>query len=120
MRYFILGWIFVIVVFVSSFPVTIHAVDETVSSNTKAEQPSLGNQAGETARELKEKAEVAGVEIAETSQKVQAQAQDVFKDLQKKWEVFSQQMQASFQQFSAQLKQQQEDFQKSFDKTPPS
>lgn len=88
--------------------------------NEQGSSQSLGAQAGETAKELKDKAEVASVKVAEASKKVEAEAQDLFKDLQKQWDEFAKRFQASLQQLSVQMKQQEEDFKKSFNKPPKS
>ena len=89
-------------------------------NDTQASPESFGGQTGDQARQLKETAQadyaVASAKVAETSKKVQADAQDAFKTLQQQWNDLSKQLQASAQQLSQQLQKQLDDFNKSFNK----
>lgn len=82
------------------------------------DQTSLGTQAGESARELKDKADqnyaVASAKVTEATKKVEAETQDALKTLQQQMDSLSKQLQVSTQQLSQQLQKQWEDFQKSF------
>ena len=82
------------------------------------DQASLGTQAGEAARELKDTAgEIlsnGATKVAESSKKVEAEVQDTFKTLQEQWDVLAKQLQEKTQQISQQLQQQAKDFNKSF------
>lgn len=82
---------------------------------------SLGGQAGEAARELKETAganyAVASAKVAETSQKVEAEAKDAFQSLREQWDALSKQVQESAKQLSGQVQKQWEDFNKSFNQS---
>lgn len=82
------------------------------------EQTSLGTQAGEAARELKGTADetlsTGAAKVAESSQKIQTEAQEAFKTLQQQWDVFAKQLQEKTQKIQQQLQQQWQDFSQSF------
>lgn len=97
-----------------------------------ADEPaSLGTQAGEAARDLKgtagETLSAGAIKVADSSKKIQTEAQDTLKTLREQWDVLakqlqektqqiSKQLQASAAQLSAQAQKQLEDFNKSFNK----
>lgn len=96
------------------------ASDDPAALETPASSPSIGAQAGEAARELKGTADQtlsAGAEkVAETSAKVQTEAQETMKTLQEQWDVLAKQLQEKTRQLQQQMDQQWQDFQKSFNK----
>lgn len=86
------------------------------SSEEDSGQPSLGSQAGETARQLKDAAAAeyatGSVKVKETSDKMKTEAQKTLDSLQVQWDQFSKQLQSSAQQLQQQLQKQWEDFNK--------
>ena len=88
------------------------------------EQASLGIQAGEAARELKDKAgeglSTGTTMVAESSRKVKTEAQETVKTLQQQWAVLAKQLQEKTQKIQKELAQQWRDFNKSFNEPPKS
>lgn len=85
------------------------------------DQSSLGTQAGEAARQLKNSADetyaIGTLKVKETEEMARDKAQDVFRTLQEQWDSLSLQLQKSTQQMSQQFQKQLEDFQKSFNQS---
>lgn len=81
---------------------------------------SLGAQAGESAKQLKETADetlsTGAMKVAESSKKVETEVQATVKTLQEQWDVLAKQLQEKTKQIQAQLQVQWQDFQKSFNK----
>lgn len=99
-----------------------YAADDKASPTAPAAPQSLGGQAGEAARTLKETAgeslSTGAAKVAVSSQKVQSEAQDTLKTLQQQWDVLAKQLQEKTKQIQAQLQQQWQDFNKSFSQPP--
>ncbi len=97
-----------------------YAADEQASLGTQATPQSLGGQAGEAARELKDTASeglsTGEAKVAESSKKVEVEAQETLKTLQQQWDVLAQQLQEKTQELRKQIEQQWQDFNKSFNK----
>lgn len=95
-----------------------YAADDQTSSGIPAVSQSIGGQAGEAARELKNTADAGlsagAVKVAESSKKVQAEAQETIKTLQGQWDVLAKQLREKTQEIQKQLEQQWQDFNKSF------
>jgi hypothetical protein len=84
------------------------------------EKASLGTQAGEVARELKDTAgeslSTGAMKVAESSKKVEAEVQQTAQTLQQQWDVLAKQLQEKTQQMQKELAQQWQDFNKSLNK----
>ena len=97
-----------------------YAADDQTSSGTPATPQSLGGQAGESAKELKDTADktlsTGAVKVSEASTKVQTEVQDTIKTLQQQWDVLAKQLQEKTRQIQKQLDLQWQDFNKSFNK----
>jgi hypothetical protein len=106
-------WILILILTETSY-----AADEQAPLETKTMPSSLGGQAGEVARELKDTAgeslSAGAAKVAESSRKLEAEAQDASKILQQQWEAFAKQLQEKTQQLQKQLQAQWQDFNKSF------
>ncbi|MFH1799334.1 MAG: hypothetical protein ABH891_00610 [Candidatus Omnitrophota bacterium] len=102
----------------------VYAADEQASLGTQAAPQSLGRQAGEVARELKDTAgeglSTGAIKVAESSKKVEAEVQETVKTLQQQWDALAKQLQEKTQQIQKELAQQWQDFNKSFNKQPKS
>lgn len=92
-------------------------------SSAANDTSSLGNQTGQSAREVKDTVEEnyksGALKVGEASRKMEADAKDTLKDLQQQWDVLAKQLQEKTQQIQKQLEQQWQDFQKSFNKPKP-
>ncbi|MFH1208393.1 MAG: hypothetical protein V1673_02400 [Candidatus Omnitrophota bacterium] len=88
------------------------------------EQASLGTQAGEAVRELKDTTNkdlsTGATKVAESSREVEAEAQETLKTLQRQWDVLVKQLQEKTQQIQKELAKQWQDFNQSFNKPPKS
>ena len=87
-------------------------------------QASLGTQAGEAARDLKDTANesfsTGAMKVAESSRKVEAEVQSTVKTLQEQWEVLAKQLQEKTKRIQTQVQQQWQDFNKSLNQPPKS
>jgi hypothetical protein len=95
-----------------------YAANDKTSLGTQSVPQSLGGQAGEVARELKDTADeslsTGAAKVTETSQKVETEAQETLKILRQQWDALAKQLQEKTQQIQKQLAQQWQDFNKSF------
>ena len=95
-----------------------YAAGDQASPGTQATPQTLGGQAGEAARDVKNAADetlsAGAVKVAESSRKVQAEAQETLKTLQRQWDVLAKQLEEKTQEIRKQLEQQWRDFNESF------
>lgn len=95
-----------------------YAADDPTSLGDQAASESLGGQAGEAVRELKDTADenyaTGMTKVGEASRKMEADARDTLKTLQEQWNILAQQLQEKTKKIQTQLQQQWRDFNKSF------